>query len=96
MVKRTDKEYSMIKSLKARISNLSADELKAEYDFVFPNGEGDVADKPSLTSDIIWTFIMLIFIGLYLYLFWLFPIYIGVLTLVLVLLNFKYQWHSKF
>jgi len=96
MTKRTDKEYSMINSLKSRISNLSADELKAEYDSVFPNGEGDIAHKPSLTSDIIWTFIVLIIIGLYLYLFWLFPIYIGVLTFVLVLFNLKYKWTSKY
>jgi len=69
MTKRTDKEYSMMTSLKSRISNLSADELKAEYDSVFPNGEEDIVDKPSLFSDIIWTFIVLIIIGLYLYLF---------------------------
>ena len=96
MTKRTDKEYSMMTSLKSRISNLSADELKAEYDSVFPNGEEDIVDKPSLFSDIIWTFIVLIIIGLYLYLFWLFPIYIGVLTFILFILNFKYKWHSKY
>ena len=96
MTKRTDKEYSMMTSLKSRISNLSADELKAEYDSVSPNGEEDIVDKPSLFSDIIWTFIVLIIIGLYLYLFWLFPIYIGVLTFVLVLFNLKYKWASKY
>ena len=96
MTKRTDKESSMMSSLKGRISNLSADELKTEYDSVFPNGEGNVGEKSSLTSDIIWTFILLIIIGLYLYLFWLFPIYVGGFTFVLVLFNLKYKWTSKY
>jgi len=96
MAKRTDKEHSMISSLQHRIYNLSADELKSEYDSVFPNGEENINLKPSSSSDIVWTLIFLMIIAIYLYMFWLFPIYIGVLTFILVILNFKYKWHSKY
>jgi len=96
MTERTDKKHSVINSLKSRISNLSADELKSEYDSTFPNGEENINLKPSSLSDIVWTFIALIIIAIYLYMFWLFPIYTGVLTFVLALLNLKYQWHSKY